>query len=75
MTPKQSSTSEHRANTMRNKIKKYLRSVGMSQRAFAIEIDCSQVTFARFMSGRMQSGSFAFSKSERFFDTHPFHLR
>jgi predicted XRE-type DNA-binding protein len=59
--------SEERADIMRDKIRQHLKQIKMSQKAFADEINCSQTTFQRFMSGTMQSGSFAYSKAQTYF--------
>jgi len=58
-----------KADNMRRKIRLHLQGKQQTQCAFANEINCSQTTFSRFMSGTMQNGSFAYMKAQRYFRT------
>ena len=62
-TPHDNARNKKAAQNRRDLINRYLGEKTMTKRYFADAAGISQTTFSRFMSGTMQTGSFAYSKS------------
>lgn len=58
---------DKRAEEMRNKIRNYLKEVSMTQKEFNARCGCPGVTMSRFMNGSMSTGSFAYTRAQRYF--------
>ncbi len=65
-TPAQAARAFRSAETRRNKVRAFCSEHSMTRAEFAEKAEIAPTTLQRFMSGTMQTGSFAYSKSEKF---------
>ena len=69
--PIQAAAAKRSADTRRSKIRQYLQDKQLTQKGFCQLAGIALTTFSRFMSGEMQTGSLAYTLSNRYIKRHP----